>query len=114
MTQRWCLSHHRDEPFSVHLTEVPRWAAAVEAAAETVDWLVRHRWCDPWEWTFRVPLWPGRDRDGDWRHSLGSALSTSFQLAARVTFRRERVDVLIPISRQQAEAIDPDVVREWT
>lgn len=114
MSQRWALSHHKDEPYSVRLSRVPRWAVAIEAAGELLDGtILRHRWCNAPEWTFRVPLWPGRDKDGDPERSLGGAMFSSFQWITLISHRNETLSYIIPITREQAEAIDAEVVAEW-
>ena len=75
----------------LYVCDVPWWAVAIEHLVGWVDAHVfRHRWCCPWEWTFRVPTYSfKRDKDGYLDHTLGGALYSSFNTLACMGHHRE-------------------------
>jgi hypothetical protein len=112
--QEWSLSHHRDEPFSIHLREKPLWTWAIEQFADTVDVLLGHNWCSPPEWLHKIPVGrPEYDSDGFLERSVGSLMFTSFQRVSAIGFHRETRRHMIPITRSMAEEIDPETTAEW-
>lgn len=95
----WRSTEIYGTPACLYVCDVPWWAHGVEWLAECVDtYVFRHRWCAPWDWTFKIPTrsWKS-DEDGWYDHSVGSGISSSFQWVVATGHRREtnrmRVDL---------------------
>ena len=90
---------------TIHICEVPWWAVGIEHLIIWIDvYIFRHRWCEPWEWTFKIPTKSfHRDEDGFLDHSIGSALFGSFQWAACVTWRHETNNMQVSVTDEWLE-----------
>ena len=105
----WYVGWHSREiygsPAVLSVYEVPWWAYGVERFAEWVDThIFRHHWCAPWEWTFHIPTYSFKsDEDGYLKHSLGAAISSSFQWVVSTAYRYKTIHMSVDLTDEWLE-----------
>lgn len=99
--QRWGIGWRSTDIYPtraiLHVDEYPWWSTIPEYIFEFIDVLFRHRLCGPPEWLWHIPIWRGKDSDGDWEHSIGSMLHTFSQKCMLFSYKyqtvRQEIDV---------------------
>ena len=103
----WTISYGKDG-FALQLSETPLWAELSEDALEVLPCLHPN-----WEWMYKIgPKRFGVYDDGDPIRSLGGALHDVCNWRQSIAWRVSREFDRVPISREAAQKIDPDWVRE--
>lgn len=102
--KHWSVLYHSEDLYGtvaeLRVDERPAWAHYIGLAAEQIDTLLGHKWCNPPEWTWDIVIKPPTNAEAADEISLGSLMFDSFNRAMTLEDKFAHDAHRVPVSRE--------------